>query len=955
MALADRMTELAWIRDLFERSAQHKAQTVLVEGAVATGKTALLHTFGEEAAADGALVLTATGSRAERGHPLGILGQLCHPFHTAELQSWTEQQPGPQPPPAEAPDAEPAAMAETTARIARGLCTALLEYAAGRPVVLCVDDVQYADRPSLEILLYLLRRLKSERLLTVLSEWTVSPLAHPAFRAELLRHPDCRRISLTSLSEEQVGEVIAEHTDPATAARLAPGYHQVSGGNPLLLRGLLEDAPPTGGGAPPAVPPTEESFRQAVLDCLYRWDQSTVDVARGLAVLEESGGRGDPALVGALTCTNGPRVEADVRALTGARLVHDGRLRHPAIRAAVLDTLTPDARLRLHLRAAGLLYDQGREALEVARHLVAADSTPGGWAVPTLHEAASRALAEDRAEAALDCLSLACRSTEDPAQRAALTMELARISWRRDPSAVLRHLTPLKEAVTAGLLEPPNAIPIALHLFWHGRGQEAQELLDWFTATADTGDPRTASGLSCLGNVRKWLHLSPQLPYATGISGDLPAPTGLAALHDGTTTAGPAEAAGPVLLTASDALGSALAEGLHARAADWAEQTLASTGLSSAGIGDAQFALSALIHTGRTERAAAHCDTLLAEARARRAPTWEALFTSYQAEVALHQGALERAAELAQDALRLISARGWGVVVGHPLSVRILALTSLGRPAEAAGLLRQAVPDGMFHSPFGLCYLRARGHHHLAAGRPRDAFIDFHRCGELMRSWSLDLPELVPWRSDLAQAHLSLGRPEAARDLVTAQLAMPGAHAPRTRGLSLRVLAATEAGNRRTARLREAADLLLGAGDQCELAGVLADLSRAHHELGELSRARAVAHQALQAAAEAGIEDLCRQSLSLRDAAEGLTEDTADGVASLSEAERRVTALAAIGHTNREIARELFITISTVEQHLTRVYRKLNVKQRADLPLRLTGSGRYPPRLVPAAGKSCTG
>ncbi|GAA3116917.1 hypothetical protein GCM10020254_74650 [Streptomyces goshikiensis] len=45
--------------------------------------------------------------------------------------------------------------------------------------------------------------------------------------------------------------------------------------------------------------------------------------------------------------------------------------------------------------------------------------------------------------------------------------------------------------------------------------------------------------------------------------------------------------------------------------------------------------------------------------------------------------------------------------------------------------------------------------------------------------------------------------------------------------------------------------------------------------------------------------------------------------------------LAARGHTNREIATKLYVTVSTVEQHLTRIYRKLKVKRRRDLPARL--------------------
>ncbi|NUQ99008.1 MAG: helix-turn-helix transcriptional regulator, partial [Streptomyces sp.] len=51
----------------------------------------------------------------------------------------------------------------------------------------------------------------------------------------------------------------------------------------------------------------------------------------------------------------------------------------------------------------------------------------------------------------------------------------------------------------------------------------------------------------------------------------------------------------------------------------------------------------------------------------------------------------------------------------------------------------------------------------------------------------------------------------------------------------------------------------------------------------------------------------------------------------LSAAERRVAALAAAGHTNKEISQSLHITVSTVEQHLTRVFRKLRVGARRDL------------------------
>jgi DNA-binding CsgD family transcriptional regulator len=74
-------------------------------------------------------------------------------------------------------------------------------------------------------------------------------------------------------------------------------------------------------------------------------------------------------------------------------------------------------------------------------------------------------------------------------------------------------------------------------------------------------------------------------------------------------------------------------------------------------------------------------------------------------------------------------------------------------------------------------------------------------------------------------------------------------------------------------------------------------------------------------------------------AAEAGTGSTSEpgsaAVTILSEAERRVAALASRGYTNRDIAARLYLTVSTVEQHLTRAYRKLQVSRRRDLPTEL--------------------
>ncbi|NUT45197.1 MAG: helix-turn-helix transcriptional regulator, partial [Thermoactinospora sp.] len=91
--------------------------------------------------------------------------------------------------------------------------------------------------------------------------------------------------------------------------------------------------------------------------------------------------------------------------------------------------------------------------------------------------------------------------------------------------------------------------------------------------------------------------------------------------------------------------------------------------------------------------------------------------------------------------------------------------------------------------------------------------------------------------------------------------------------------------------------------------------------------------RAQAAALECGAEPMIGALGRAADAGGAPSPLPGDLIGVLSVGERRVAALAAAGYSNREIASKLYITISTVEQHLTRTYRKLNIRRRADLPL----------------------
>jgi ATP/maltotriose-dependent transcriptional regulator MalT len=383
-----------------------------------------------------------------------------------------------------------------------------------------------------------------------------------------------------------------------------------------------------------------------------------------------------------------------------------------------------------------------------------------------------------------------------------------------------------------------------------------------------------------------------------------------------------------VLQTAA-ALATVLREGPGEEVVARAERVLAEHVPADGTVTALTSALHVLMFADRPDRAELWCRGLAEQAADRQAAAWQARFTAVRAAAVLRSGRPLEAERLAARSLELLTPHDWGVHVGLPLSVLVSARTLLGRHEQAAAVLEQFVPESMYRTPWGLAHLHARGHHLLAVGSAQAALADFRTCGELVTAWAIDSPVLVPWRSASAQARLLMGEPEKARALVEEQLALPSAAAPRVRGVSLRVLAATLPAEERPPLLRESVALLRRTGDLGEVVLALADLVAAHRALGDTAAAAPRERQLLRLAQATGLTE--RFLPPAADPAAPAARP-AELTGLLSEAERRVAELAARGHTNRQISRRLFVTVSTVEQHLTRVYRKLHVTRRAELP-----------------------
>lgn len=867
MVLLHRDDECARLDKVLHACAAGTAGLVLVEGAVGCGKTRLLQYAADIAADSGLAVVQAAADPAVRSRDHALLHRLVA-GHTAE------------------PDAD------VTARFA-----ALLRTACARgPLLLCVDDVQYADRRSLVELLRLTHALRGAPLLTVLAQTPHHRTDHPGLHTELLRHPGFARIRLTRLEDRGTAELArywGAPDSPAAVGRL----HRLSGGNPLLLRALLaETGPgPDGSAEDPGIEPEPGGpYAQAYATCLHRCGSAARRLALALAVLGADADTRRATRLAGLGPDAATRAQAT---LDSAGLAVGARLPHPTAAAALLAALSPAHRRSLHRDAARVLHHALAEPAAVAGQLLAAGTAAHDWEIQALRDAArqeTQALGDpERAEVLLHLARSGC--TDEPV-RLRISLQLAAQTWRLHPATAHRQLDEPLAALRAGRLSATDATWLARQLAAQGRVEEADEVLARRTGPAPALLP-DALPAAPLGD------LLARLPAATPARpADLPAGAAARWLHPGTEDDAPA-----------------------------AERLLARTPLIQATFEPLGHALRTLVHH-RPHRAVVWCRRLGEQAPVRYAPGWQAAFATAHADALLRLGDLAGARREASAALGHLTGRG-GPFLLAPLALLVQALTDQGEYATAAQHLQPALPgEEPYATVHALAFLRARGRYELATQRPQAALEEFLEVGRLAVRWGTDHPGLLPWRTDAAEALLHLGRPARAQALVTEQLALPESGGARARGTSLRLSAATAVPGRRIELLSDAVGVLRDSGDRLELARALADLGSALQMSGEGNRAGTITRRAWQVAADCGAAPLCEQILPVRGAEPPARAGTAPDAGLLSDAEERVATLAAQGYTNREIAGKLFVSVSTVEHHLTRVYRKLDISRRRDLP-----------------------
>lgn len=231
---------------------------------------------------------------------------------------------------------------------------------------------------------------------------------------------------------------------------------------------------------------------------------------------------------------------------------------------------------------------------------------------------------------------------------------------------------------------------------------------------------------------------------------------------------------------------------------------------------------------------------------------------------------------------------------------------------------------------------------HAAGGDDEAALTDLRAAGAQMELGGGDNPAMMPWRALAAVLLARRGAHDEAAALAADELRLArrfGAAGPVAIAEHAVAMAITDPAER-AERLRVAAATHASGERFCERIETLVDLGAALQTAGAPRDARPILREALDLAHRAGAQGLAERARAALIAAGGRPRRAATrGRDALTPSEMRVAELAVSGRTNREIAQELFVTVKTVEWHLTCCYRKLGVRGRPALAAALRSAG----------------
>ncbi len=922
--LLDRVAELGAIAAAVESACSGAGSVLLVEGAAGIGKTRLLGYACDRAVNAGMTVLAARGAEFEDGYAWGVVRQLFEARIRAgagpRLAGDAVTLAG------LALDGGPGRGEEDSFAVLHGLYWLAADLAQHAPLLLAVDDLHWADRPSQRFVAHLTARLEGLPVLLVLTvrEPRSGTAQDKALTAGLAAEPAVTVLRPTALSAAACAELVSGTLGAAVSPAFRQACRELTGGNPLLLQGLLAGLAADGMTGTDAEVPrlrrlTPESVARRVLLQLGRMPAPALAAARAIAVLGTAATAGRAGLLAGL---DGDACAEAVAALMAEGLVEGEeapRFVHPLIRSAVYQDLGAPVRQRWHKRAARLLDEQGAAEEQVTVHLIAASASGDGWVVDRLRAAAADARGRGAPDVAISCLERALAEPPDPQARGQVLFELGSAQIFSAPPAAVDNLTEALARATDWPVRGEIALALGRALALCGRFADAVAVTQ--EALAGHGEDRSATAAllqADLLNAARW-DLQTR-PVSWPVLGQLQAR---------------ADAGGDLdpQLHANLAIELAVAGVQRDRAVHHARAALGSMPqLMSRTPTALAEALSVLLFAGATGEARDAAEAWLQLAQRQGWPLSSCLAASLASFVALHDGDIRQTLAYGQQA----TAGGEWISV---ITTTFMIIALIDRDAaEARVMLDAAGLGGQLGATWpytGVWW--ARGCLHAAAGDHPAAVSDLLAAGELAERWGIQNPAVIPWRSDAALSLAALGDRREASRLCAEEIGIARQWgACRGLGIALRVAGVAEGGDRGIELLAEAVSVLRRTAARLELARAQLDLGAAYRRAGTPTRARECLRESLDLAHALGGLALAGRARQELVAAGGRPRrDAISGPDALTPSELRVAQLAAAGQTNRQIAQALFVTQRTVETHLTSTYSKLGIGSRPELPAAL--------------------
>lgn len=918
----EREREAERVRDALSDVAAGRGRALLVEGNPGSGRSAVLGGIRESARGAGLLVLTARGSTEESAVPYGICLQLFE----ALLE---EDPPGDRTAERVRGLLEPAgrpAQAEADALV-RELHRLTLRLAARSPLALVVDDMQWADEPSLRFLTYLANRLDDRSVLLAVA-MTAPHTDGPAARAAdlLAGLGPTASLWLAPLTPAGTETVVRGHWREPPRERFAAVCHELTGGNPLLLRELCAEAVDDGIEPDPAHLGRLRTTlpRGVVRRTRLRLAGLGPDAAlltEAVAVFGDTGATVDEAARAADLPPDAAHEAVAEAVATG--LLRDEehlRLAQPLLRTAVL-ALTPQAvRERAHGAAARALAARNAPLPLVGEHLLHTPPAGDPWAESVLRGAARQALTDGRADRSVLLLRRALREQTPHTREYDLLAELGAAALSAGSPEALVHLRQALEKAPTPATRVATGLHYAHALAREHRHPAALSLLGELAASLPAGDERLRTRLDAVTALLSLGQVETRAGARALVYSRYPA----------RNASGPDATLLRALRLVVDRDNGATASTLVRQVGSMLRITrFPVDGLT--GLPSVHLVVCVLAATGRLSEARGLLLETLPHSTDIRAAEHQPDSVALHAMLSYGLGRLHDAERQARAVLALRS-RGWPPGLGVAVAASVLGhvLLDRGETETAERVLCDGLPPGK--PPGHLLFaptLEARARLCAELGRLDEALEAWRHARRLTSDGRLGLRVTGAWQH-VALALIVAGREEEARHVLQRETETAqefGAAVPLA--LVHRVSGALRGGGRGLEELQRAVELLQSAEQPLELAVALVQLGSAQRRAGQRAAAR---------------RSLCRGREIARERGASVLADWADtelrvlgaravrgGGDRLTPSERRVAEQAAAGLSNREIARGLYVSVKTVEWHLSHVYRKLGVRSRREL------------------------